>query len=62
MDHYQAVMSLLPTTDNTVTDDDDANDLMKIKIVTQERSYELCIVDSQRQTLGGSSVNFTHNY
>ena len=24
----QAVMSLLPTTDNTVTDDDDANDLM----------------------------------
>lgn len=24
----QAVMSLLPTTDNTVTDDDDANELM----------------------------------
>ena len=79
----QAVMSLLPTTDNTVTDDDDANDLMnspfeplgtccdtqdlnaelrdlqmpwrtiKIKILTHERSYESCIVDSQRQTLGG---------
>ena len=29
---------------------------IKIKILTQERSYESCIVDSQRQTLGGGVI------